>query len=110
MQIALKVIITVSIILIATLIGRKAPSLAGLIAVMPLSGLLVLFWLNNDNRGDTSLLLHYTKGALWGIAPTILFYITAAVCMYKQVPFYRTILVSFVVWIAGAVVHQVLVK
>ena len=45
MQILIKAILSVVIILIATAIGKKLPSAAGLIGVMPLTGALVLVWM-----------------------------------------------------------------
>ena len=38
----IKLLISVSIIIFCTQIGRKLPTLAGLVAVMPLTGLIVL--------------------------------------------------------------------
>ena len=110
MQFFLKITISVTIILLATWLGRKMPSLAGLLAVMPLTGLLVLFWLNWENKNDTALLVNYTRGALWGIVPTILFYITAMICLSKNIPFHLSIISGFVVWTVGAVVHQMVFR
>ncbi len=52
MKILIKTVISLAIILLATGIGKKYPSLAGLIAVMPLTGALVLVWLYTDTHGD----------------------------------------------------------
>ena len=41
----IKLLISVGVIVFCTQIGRKLPTLAGLIAVMPLTGLIVLLWL-----------------------------------------------------------------
>ncbi len=43
---------------------HKLPTLAGLIAVMPLAGLIVLIWLYLDNPGNFNLMSDYCKGAL----------------------------------------------
>jgi hypothetical protein len=45
MQILIKIVISVAIILAATAIGKKLPSTAGLIGVMPLTGASVLVWM-----------------------------------------------------------------
>jgi len=45
----------VIIILAATAIGKKLPSAAGLIGVMPLTGALVLAWMYLENRGEREL-------------------------------------------------------
>lgn len=50
MQILLKVILSVAIILAATGVGKKLPSIAGLVGVMPLTGTLVLIWMYIENK------------------------------------------------------------
>ena len=45
MRFAIKLLVSIALILLCTSIGKKLPSLAGLIAVMPLTGLIVLIWL-----------------------------------------------------------------
>lgn len=45
MQFLLKIILSITIILVATAIGKKLPSTAGLVSVMPLTGVLVLVWM-----------------------------------------------------------------
>ena len=55
MQILIKVALSVIIILAATAIGKKLPSAAGLIGVMPLTGALVLAWMYLENRGERAL-------------------------------------------------------
>jgi uncharacterized membrane protein (GlpM family) len=106
MQIAIKVAITLAIILISTGIGKKYPSLAGLIAVMPLTGALVLIWLYLENKGDPAIMQNFTKGAVWGILPSILFFVTALFCFHKQLPLPIVLCFSFGIWLAAAGVHQ----
>ena len=55
MQILIKVALSVIIILAATATGKKLPSAAGLIGVMPLTGALVLAWMYLENRGEREL-------------------------------------------------------
>ena len=45
MPFLLKLVITNAVIIACTQIGRKYPTLAGLIATMPLTSLIVLVWL-----------------------------------------------------------------
>jgi uncharacterized membrane protein (GlpM family) len=106
MRFLLKLLISVSIIILCTQIGRKLPSLAGLIAVMPLTGLIVLIWLYLDHPGDVNLMTEYSKGALWGIVPTILFFLVAVICFQRQLPFWVVLCIGFAVWLAAAFVHQ----
>jgi hypothetical protein len=73
MQFIIKLLLTNIIIIFCAQIGKKHPSLGGLIATMPLTSLLVLVWLQMDSPGDFRLMTGYTRGVLWGIVPTILF-------------------------------------
>jgi len=98
------------IIAACAFVGRKSPSLAGLIAVMPLTTLLVMIFMHIDNPGDSGQMLRYVKGVLWGIIPTALFFFTALLFFQRQVAFWRIIAAAFAVWLAAAIVHQLLLK
>ncbi len=106
MQFVIKLLISITIIVFCTQIGRKFPTLGGLIATMPLTGVIVLVWLYSDNPGNFSLMEGYTKGALWGIAPTILFFIAVYVCFHKHLSLSFALSAGFSVWFLGALVHQ----
>lgn len=106
MRFLIKLLISVCIIIFCTQIGRKLPTLAGLIAVMPLTGLIVLVWLYLDNPGNFNLMTDYTKGALWGIIPSVLFFLVVFVCFRKQLPIWIVLGASFSVWLVAAFVHQ----
>ncbi len=110
MRLAAKILIAFVIIIVASLVGRKQPTLAGLIAVMPSTGLIVLLWLYLDNPGNSNLMSEYTKGALWGIVPTTLFFLAAFLCFRKDLALPVVLLVSFIVWIFAAFVHQQLLR
>ena len=106
MQTLLKAAISLTIILIATGVGKKLPPLAGLIAVMPLTGALVMIWLYLENTGNPDIMQNYTKGAIWGILPSILFFVVGWLCFRKQVPLGYVLPICFSVWLIGAFLHQ----
>ncbi len=106
MQILLKVTLSIVIILVATAIAKKFPSTAGLIAVMPLTGALVLVWVYLENKGNAEVMQTFAKGALWGILPSILFFLVALLCFKKQVSLPGVLASSFGIWILTAIVHQ----
>jgi uncharacterized membrane protein (GlpM family) len=110
MQILLKIVLSIAIILAATGISRRLPSTAGLIGVMPLVGALVLAWVYVENRGDPRIMQDFTKGAIWGILPTILFYLVALSCFRRQFPLSIVLCASFAVWLGAAFLHQWLLK
>ena len=106
----LKLLITNAIIVSCVLIGKRLPTLAGLIAAMPLTSLLVLIWLYTDNPRDLASLSKYCGGVLWGIIPTVLFFAVAMSCFRRELPLPLTLSLSFAVWLAAAAVHQWLLR
>jgi len=106
MQLLIKVTLSVFIILLATAIAKKFPSLAGLIGVMPLTGALILAWVFLENNGDPIVMQRFAKGALWGILPSILFFFVAFFCLRKELPLLGVLAVSFSAWFVAAVIHQ----
>ncbi len=110
MQILLKVVLSITIILVATGIGKKLPSTAGLVGVMPLTGALVLIWMYLENKGDPEIMQNFAKGALWGILPSILFFLVAFICLKKHLSLPIVLVSSFGVWLSAALVHQLVLK
>ena len=110
MQVFIKVALSVVIILAATAIGKKLPSTAGLIGVMPLTGALVLVWMYLESNGDPNIMQQFTRGALWGIVPSILFFAVALFCFTRQLPLPIVLISSFGAWLGAALVHQWLLK
>jgi uncharacterized membrane protein (GlpM family) len=106
MRLAIKILIALAVIIFAAQICKRQPTLAGLIAVMPLTGLVVLVWLYMDNPGNYSMMAEYAKGAFWGIIPTMLFFLVAFLCFRKALALPVVLLASFVVWVFAAFVHQ----
>lgn len=66
MRFVVKLLISIGIIIFCTQVGRKLPTLAGLIAVMPLTGLVVLVWLYVDNPGNFGLMTRLHQRRLVG--------------------------------------------
>lgn len=110
MQVLIKAVLSVVIILAATALGKKLPSAAGLIGVMPLTGALVLVWMYLESDGDSRTMQQFTKGALWGILPSILFFVVALLCFRKNLPLPAVLASSFGAWLAAAIVHQCLLR
>ena len=110
MRLALKLLIAFVIIIVASLVGRKHPTLAGLIAVMPSTGLIVLLWLYLDEPGNFPLMAEYAKGAFWGIIPTMLFFLVAFLCFRRQLSLPVVLLAGFAVWLLAAFIHQRLLQ
>ncbi|MBW2307792.1 MAG: DUF3147 family protein [Deltaproteobacteria bacterium] len=110
MQFVMKLSISIAVIVICSQVGRKFPSLAGLIATMPLTGLIVLIWLYSENPENYDVMIRYTLGALFGIVPSILFFVVVFFCFRKHLPLHIILSAGFGVWLIGAFGHQWLLK
>jgi uncharacterized membrane protein (GlpM family) len=109
-QLLIKAVLSLIIIFSATGIAGRFPSAAGLIAVMPLTGALVLTWVSLENRGDPAAMQVFAKGALWGIFPSILFFLAAFICFRKHYSLISTLCISFAAWSAAAIIHHICLK
>ena len=110
MQFFIKLGMAVAIIVFCSQVGRRFPSLGGLIATMPLTSLLVLAWLYSDDPGNSQLMAQYARGAFWGIIPSMLFFLVLTICLRRELPLPEVLCAGFAVWLAGALVHQWLLK
>jgi uncharacterized membrane protein (GlpM family) len=109
-QTVVKLLISLALIYGCVAVGRRYPSLAGLIATAPVTTLIVLFWLYSEGREDYARFAAFTKGVVWGVLPSVLFFITATWCFRREVPFLKTLAISFGVWLIGAALHQLLIR
>ena len=105
MQFAVKLAISVAVIVLCSQVGRAFPKAAGLIATMPLTTLIVMLWLYADHPGDLARMRDYTLAVLWGIGPSVLFYAVAYVCLRKQVALPAALCAGFAAWLVGAAAH-----
>lgn len=110
MPFMIKLIVTVLIIVTASQLGKRIPTLGGLIATMPLTTLIVFFWLYAEHPDDYPRLVQYTKGVLWGIVPSIAFFLVVLVCLSRQWPLEQVFGAALTVWLLGACLHQWLLR
>jgi uncharacterized membrane protein (GlpM family) len=110
MQFAIKLLISNLIILLCVWLGRRHPSLGGLIATMPLTSLIVLLWLHHETPADKSMLTSYVGGVFFGVIPTMLFFGTVWFCLKRGLQFPAVLTAGFTVWLTAALLHQWLLK
>lgn len=110
MQIILKGIVSLSIILMASTLARRFPSVGGLIAVMPLTGALVLAWVHVESGGNPAVMEPFTKGALFGLVPSIIFFLVAFIGVRRHWPLAGTMGACFASWCVAALAHQMLAR
>jgi len=102
-----KIAVSAFIIAGVSELAKRMPSLGGLIAAMPLTTLLALIWLYAET-GDYQLAHDFTRSVLFAIIPTIFFFITALYMFKRGASFVMILVVSFVVFLGAAALHQYL--
>jgi F0F1-type ATP synthase assembly protein I len=102
---AVKIVVSALIIAAVSELAKRLPSLGGLIAAMPLTTLLALIWLYAET-GDYQLAHTFTRSVLFAIIPTVFFFIAALALFKRGTPFLLVLILSFVVYIAAALVHR----
>lgn len=110
MPFPLKLLLSNMVIVSCVLLGKRMPSFSGLIAAMPLTTLIVLTWLYADSGGDSKTVTTFVEGTFWGIIPTLLFFATLWFCLRRGQPFFLAVGIGFAVWLAGACLHQYMLK
>ena len=110
MQLVVKLGVTLAVIALAAWIGKRAPTLGGLLATMPLTGVIVMIWLHAEKPDDPKLMIDYTKGALFGIIPSILFFIAVWLALRQGFPMWMVVPAGFAVWVLAAVLHQLALR
>ncbi len=110
MEFIVKILLSVVVIVVCTQIGRSFPALSGLIATMPIVSVIILVWIYSDNPGNFRLMEDFTRAALLGIVPSILFFVAAYISFTNHYPIGIVLCVSFSTWLVGAFVHQWLLR
>ncbi|OFZ19035.1 MAG: hypothetical protein A2Z20_09810 [Bdellovibrionales bacterium RBG_16_40_8] len=72
---AVKVIISALLIVAASELAKRSPSLGGIIASLPLTSLLAIIWLYRDTN-DIQQIQSLSYGILWAVIPSLALFIT----------------------------------
>jgi uncharacterized membrane protein (GlpM family) len=105
-----RLLVANALIVTSVQLGKRSPSLAGLVATMPLTTLIVMIWLHAEDPGDRSRMVDYTRGVLWGILPSIGFFLGALWCFQRRAPLPVVLATSSAVWLVGALFHRWLLR
>ena len=101
-----KIFVTAAIIVIVSEIAKVNDRIGGLIAAMPLTTFLILFWMYYENVSENKISAHITYTLLYLIA-TVPMFIIFPYCLNKF-GFWVTIFISiFLTLICTLVVHQI---
>jgi len=94
----LKAITSLALIFLVGIIAKKYSALAGMIAVMPIIGLLILIWTYVETKGAKDVMVNLTTGAMIGLVPTAIFYIAAFITFSRGMSITPVMLISFAAW------------
>ena len=97
MFIFLKIIITALIIVIVTEIAKFNDRIGGLIAALPITTFLILFWLNYENNSVEKISNHVSYTLLY-VLPTLPMFLIFPYVIYKF-GFYWSIVISVLITI-----------
>lgn len=101
-----KLLLSNLLIVTCVLVGRRWPGLGGLLATMPLTSLIVLIWLYNEEPAAAQRLDNYIRGVVWGIGPTVAFFVAMLVCLRRGMGFPPALGIAGLAWLAGAGLHH----
>ncbi len=101
-----KIVITASIIVLVSEIAKINDRLGGMIAALPLTTFLILFWMNYENVSDNKISNHMIYTLIY-LIPTIPMFLIFPFCINKF-GFWATILICLgITFISILLVHQV---
>ena len=102
----LKILITAGILVLVTEIAKVNDRIGGLIAALPLTTFLILFWMNYENVSYNKISNHMIYTLIY-LIPTIPMFLIFPFCIHK-LGFWVTILICLVVtFISILLVHRV---
>ena len=102
----LKILVTATIIVIVSEIAKVNDKIGGLIAAMPLTTFLILFWMYYENVSENKINAHINYTLLYLIA-TVPMFLIFPYCLNK-VGFWVTIFISIIVTLIFTLaVHQI---
>ena len=101
-----KILVTAAIIVIVSEIAKVNDRIGGLIAAMPLTTFLILFWMYYENVSENKISSHISYTLLYLIA-TVPMFIIFPFCLNKF-GFWITIIISiFITLISTVIIHQI---
>ncbi|HSA07414.1 MAG TPA: DUF3147 family protein [Candidatus Gastranaerophilales bacterium] len=101
----IKILISAVIIAVVTEIAKKYTSIGGLIAAMPITTLLSIFWLYFEKK-DTLLIANFLYSVIQGVFITFLFFIPCIILLKKGYNFYLSVFISLMLLSVGVYIYQ----
>ena len=99
-----KLLVSALVIALLSELAKRMPVLSGLLTAMPITTLLVLFWLYLEKK-ETRLLYDFSLSVFWGIFPTLFFFLAMLYGLKKEMPFFLSLGLGFTAWFFAALIH-----
>jgi mannose/fructose/N-acetylgalactosamine-specific phosphotransferase system component IID len=97
------------IIALVSEIAKKFTTMGAVIASLPLTSMLVVFWLYRDTK-DPILVIDFLDSMVWIILPSITFFIVFSLLLKKQFNFYLSMTLAIVAMLISYVIFLQLMK
>lgn len=81
------------LITIVSEVSKKTGYLGGLIASLPITSMLALFWLYNDTKNSDKV-AELSIGILLFVIPSMVFFIVLPILLKKELNFYLALIIS----------------
>ena len=101
----MKILTSAFIIALVSEIAKKSTAIGGLIAAMPITTLLTMFWLYFENK-NTALISNFLVSVVQGVFITFLFFVPCILMLKKGCNFYLSVLIALVILAVGIYVEQ----
>lgn len=90
---AVKVAVSVLLIVLVTEISKKDNLLASIVISIPWLSLIAIFWIYIESK-DTVKVAAFSSGVFWMVIPSLLFFVLLPVLLKYRVNFYAALLMS----------------
>ena len=101
----IKIIISAVVIALVSEIAKKYTSVGGLIAAMPITTLLTMFWLYFEKK-DPLLISNFLYAVIQGVFITFLFFVPCIILLKKGINFYLCVVISLLILAIGVYIKQ----
>jgi len=95
-----KILLSSAIIALVSEVSKKSGYIGGLIASLPLTSMLALFWLYNDTN-NSSKVAELSTGILLFVLPSLIFFVAMPLLLRRNINFYLALALSSGVMMAG---------
>lgn len=100
MYLLIKVLITAMVIVAVSEVAKRHQPLAAILASLPLTSILAMFWLYRDSRSE-ELIVELSQQIFWALLPSLLFFIILPWMFKWGLRFELAIGASMIVMILG---------